>query len=745
MATNTRICFLCDKKNDKIVLFTNDKLVKCREVLKVRIKNKFKYSDVQLPVEVNATHGYHAPRYRAFTAVATKYFTQQMCSTESAFSTLSAQKKSIHILMSPTASTSDNASCNIPDYGVVSMSPMSLNTIEFSEKPTDASTSTISTVDKQSNVSISQKSAINPELSHASSSTSAGTSPSVQTIILDLSIDNSGKLCIFCNKNSKKVNGVVQKLIAVSTEQIVGTLQQRALDLDDQDLLNGLQDKNLVYHVVCERTYKSNDRTVTEKGQSVTFSHEVEPRHFETSVLTPLIKDKKIKIIMKNKKKVIVPYDGFILGDEEFANLATQDLLHRAAIILREQILSIQRKKLPKKLYAKDLIDGECDIPDELEDFFQTLLADPGKKRRKTGADCLRKSKSFAEDIIYAVHNGKIKTAKHITLGMTIKSLTNSRKVINILNRYGHICSYNTLEEFETEVTIISVERSKICPDDIILSPHLCTGVAFNNFDRFVDTRTGKDTLHDTVGIIYQNIDQQNNDSDVELGIESEPRYELARENIEIGEEVKAELQNYQKKIISMEDEDSVTAQLLKKYKDYEEATMIGVDEFSTTEYIIAGLDQARGVEFSREMSNIKFKEALVKFLSMHWSSTEATPFIGNKIINLNFDLCYRFEVINGEVVKTTDDQLICEGYEEADTKIVYHICKLDTGSRILIKANDTDILIIMLGNMKHIKDEHVEDPTKEIEDDKEIHRDSDGDEDDEEDEIINADESSDF
>ena len=35
----------------------------------------------------------------------------------------------------------------------------------------------------------------------------------------------------------------------------------------------------------------------------------------------------------------------------------------------------------------------------------------------------------------------------------------------------------------------------------------MCTGLAFNNFDRFVDTLTGKDTVHDTVGIIYQNID----------------------------------------------------------------------------------------------------------------------------------------------------------------------------------------------------------------------------------------------
>lgn len=31
------------------------------------------------------------------------------------------------------------------------------------------------------------------------------------------------------------------------------------------------------------------------------------------------------------------------------------------------------------------------------------------------------------------------------------------------------------------------------------------TGVAFNNFDRFFDICTGKDTLHDTVAILYQN------------------------------------------------------------------------------------------------------------------------------------------------------------------------------------------------------------------------------------------------
>lgn len=37
-------------------------------------------------------------------------------------------------------------------------------------------------------------------------------------------------------------------------------------------------------------------------------------------------------------------------------------------------------------------------------------------------------------------------------------------------------------------------------------SKNVCTGLALNNFDRFVDTPSGKDTLHDTIGIIFKKI-----------------------------------------------------------------------------------------------------------------------------------------------------------------------------------------------------------------------------------------------
>ena len=106
------------------------------------------------------------------------------------------------------------------------------------------------------------------------------------------------------------------------------------------------------------------------------------------------------------------------------------------------------------------------------------------------------------------VTNGRVKPSKQMMLGLTIKSLTSSGKVVTVLNRYGHCISYNAAEELETELTFTAHEKNKIIPNGISPFPGLCTHVAFDNFDRIVDTVNGKETLHDTVGIIYQFIPQ---------------------------------------------------------------------------------------------------------------------------------------------------------------------------------------------------------------------------------------------
>ncbi|XP_067640047.1 uncharacterized protein CAH3 isoform X1 [Eurosta solidaginis] len=77
-------------------------------------------------------------------------------------------------------------------------------------------------------------------------------------------------------------------------------------------------------------------------------------------------------------------------------------------------------------------------------------------------------------------------------------------------------------------------------------------------------------------------------------------------------------------------------------------------------------------------------------------------PFIANRQIYLNFDKCYKYGVVNNCVQRTEDFNLNCPAHEEADTKIVYHICKINFEANITIRCSDTDVAIIMLANMEN-------------------------------------------
>ena len=89
---------------------------------------------------------------------------------------------------------------------------------------------------------------------------------------------------------------------------------------------------------------------------------------------------------------------------------------------------------------------------------------------------------------------------------MVMKSLTESRKVIEVLNHLGHSVSYNLVEEIETELRYAANEKYILTPSGMNMDANACTGLAFENYDRFVKTLTGEDTLHDTVGIAYQTV-----------------------------------------------------------------------------------------------------------------------------------------------------------------------------------------------------------------------------------------------
>ena len=76
--------------------------------------------------------------------------------------------------------------------------------------------------------------------------------------------------------------------------------------------------------------------------------------------------------------------------------------------------------------------------------------------------------------------------------------------MIEVLNRLGHSISYSAMEEIETELTFEGTKESRLIPQQMTMDSKAGVGLVFDNFNCFVETLSGKDTLHDTIGIAYQ-------------------------------------------------------------------------------------------------------------------------------------------------------------------------------------------------------------------------------------------------
>lgn len=87
---------------------------------------------------------------------------------------------------------------------------------------------------------------------------------------------------------------------------------------------------------------------------------------------------------------------------------------------------------------------------------------------------------------------------------MSHSGWTGSRKLVENLNRLGQCINYSVLEELETASAEAIQDRKLHCPDGTFEC--LPMRLAFDNYDELTDTLSGKDTLHDTMGILYQNV-----------------------------------------------------------------------------------------------------------------------------------------------------------------------------------------------------------------------------------------------
>lgn len=93
----------------------------------------------------------------------------------------------------------------------------------------------------------------------------------------------------------------------------------------------------------------------------------------------------------------------------------------------------------------------------------------------------------------------------------------------------------------------------------------------------------------------------------------------------------------------------------------------------------------------------------------MHWATDEMAPFIGNILIHINFRKCHYFTVNNSQkVVSGINEELSCPEHEEADTKIIFHVCNYNFKANIVIRTVDTDIAAIMLAHLHRLKNDSI-------------------------------------
>ena len=91
-------------------------------------------------------------------------------------------------------------------------------------------------------------------------------------------------------------------------------------------------------------------------------------------------------------------------------------------------------------------------IPHLLDVFLTVLITGKSLDSESSSTErTIRLKESFAQDIVFSVTNGVVKTPKSVLFPSVVKALCNNTEIVKLINKYGHGDSYDLVEEIETE------------------------------------------------------------------------------------------------------------------------------------------------------------------------------------------------------------------------------------------------------------------------------------------------------
>ena len=321
--------------------------------------------------------------------------------------------------------------------------------------------------------------------------------------------------CLFCGKEKVYIKRKAEKLTKCCGKRVEQTIEKAATEKNDYHMLSFLTTTDLIaaeakYHRSCYSNYtpkvKKTAVSKTEESDKLDYKRfELEAYCLVVEHCHHAIEEKKVlrfqdlvfimkEYLEKNKQELkqstkrhlrrnleksfkdnlkflmvheLYVYPAILTVEEAVKNLIEKQnggdevfLLTRAAACIRNEIKEMD-DNIPWPPQPEDLKPDKFRMPDTLGHFLTTLSSPMTSGRAE------RLKLSIAQDIVYNLTKGRIKTLKSILLPSIIKTLTNNAEVINILNRLGDGVSYSILSELNTE-NAFKIEEQQL-EDNLIL------------------------------------------------------------------------------------------------------------------------------------------------------------------------------------------------------------------------------------------------------------------------------------
>lgn len=114
--------------------------------------------------------------------------------------------------------------------------------------------------------------------------------------------------------------------------------------------------------------------------------------------------------------------------------------------------------------------------------FFRTLYCDLLVETNLIPKENTeRRVMSSVSDAVFMALRGRVRPWENTCLGLGMGTLTGSKIVLQMLNRFGHSLSYDEVEALETEFALTVSDDNQETPDELLHKSILAT--AWDNYD----------------------------------------------------------------------------------------------------------------------------------------------------------------------------------------------------------------------------------------------------------------------